>query len=354
MIMSKPNYGIVSDVHLHNWSAFSSVLPSGENERLRIILDELSHAVDTMVSAGCKRMYIAGDLFHVRGKITPSVMNPTLRMFEQLIKKIDIRIIPGNHDLESDESCELTNATQALSALGCVVATEPMYFTDDDVLMIPWEPSLAKLKKTMKELHTKYEPNAVIIHAPLNGVIPGIPDHGLESKELGGIGYKKVFCGHYHNRTDFGNGVWSCGALTHQTWNDVNTNAGFLIVSGDDVEAYDGYAPRFVDYSESMSDAEAKLHCAGNYVRVKLGEATEKDIQIIRELVKSEYDAKAVMVHAQPMRTTSARTSSVKSGASLEVSVHDYVAGSETTVDKALLNKECIEIMAQADTGEDD
>ena len=89
-------------------------------------------------------------------------------------------------------------------------------------------------------------------------------------------------------------------------------------------------------------------------MRVRLGEASEKEIQVVRELVKSEYNAKAVMVHAQPKRTTTDRTSSVKAGASLDVSVHDYVKDSNTSVDKAALSRECIAIMAEADTGEDD
>jgi DNA repair exonuclease SbcCD nuclease subunit len=352
--MFKPSYGIVSDIHLHNWSAFSSVLKTGENERLMIILDELRNAANTMVKAGCERMYIAGDLFHVRGKITPSVMNPTLKVFRELVKLLEVRIIPGNHDLESDDSCELTNATQALEALGCVIVTKPMYFKDDDVLMIPWVSHLSDLKKQMAYYQSEYEPDAVIIHAPLNGVIPGIPDHGLEAGDLASMGFNKVFCGHYHNRTDFGNGVWSVGATTHQTWGDVNTKAGYLIVSGDTVEPYDSQAPRFVDYNEEISEADAKTLCTDNYVRVRLGEASEKEIQVVRELVKSEYNAKAVMVHAQPKRTTSDRTSSVKAGASLDVSVHDYVKDSNTSVDKAALSRECIAIMAEADTGEDD
>lgn len=352
--MSTPAYGIVSDIHLHNWSAFASILASGENDRLRITLDELYKSAVLMADQGCKRMYIAGDLFHVRGKITPSVLNPTLATFKRIMELIDVRIIPGNHDLESDDSKELTNATQALAALGCTVVTDPTVFHDDSVAMVPWEPSLSELKKTLKKLYDHSEPKTAIIHAPLNGVIPGIPDHGLEAKELAGLGYKYVFCGHYHNRVDFKNGVWSIGALTHQTWNDVNTGAGYLIVSGDTVEAFDTDAPAFVDYDETLDDKAAHQLCVGNYVRVKLGEASEKEIQMIRELVKSEYEAKAVTVHALPKKTTTARPATIKAGASIEASVSEYVDNSDTSVDKAALNRECTAILSEADNGEDD
>lgn len=353
--MSKPPYGVASDIHLHNWSAFSGVLPTGENDRLMILLEELESSAQVMADQSCKRMYLAGDLFHVRGKITPSVINPTLAAFKRIMEIIDVRIIPGNHDLESDDSKELTNATQALAALGCTVVTEPTYFEDDDVMMFPWNPSLSDLRKELSWFYTEYEPKTAIIHAPLNGVIPGIPDHGLEAKELADIGYDYIFCGHYHNRVGFGNGVWSIGALTHQTWNDVHTEAGYLIVHHDDtVEPFNTNAPRFVDYDETLDDEQAKKLCQGNYVRVKLGEASEKEIQVIRELVKSEYEAKAVTVHALPKKTTTTRSASIKAGASIEASVSEYVENSETTVDKELLNRECTAILAEANTGEDD
>jgi DNA repair exonuclease SbcCD nuclease subunit len=353
--MSKTPYGIVSDIHLHNWSAFSSILSTGENERLMLVLQALESSAHEMHREGCKRMYIAGDLFHVRGKITPSVLNPTLAAFKRIVKLLDVRIIPGNHDLESNDSCELTNATQALAALGCTVITKPTQFFDDDVYMVPWEAHLGELKKKLKVGWEEHQPETAIIHAPLNGVIPGIPDHGLDDKELASLGFDFIFSGHYHNRVDFGNGVWSIGALTHQTWSDVNTGAGYLIVYGDrKIRALESDAPKFVDLDDSMTNAQAKTVCAGNYVRVKLGEASEKDIQEVRERVKSEYDAKSVIVHAQPKRTTSERTSTVKAGASLEASVHEYIAGSETTVDKKALSKECAAVLAESETGEED
>lgn len=347
-------FGIVSDIHLHNWSAFSKILPSGENERLMIILHELEVAAEMMHQTGCKRMYIAGDLFHVRGKITPSVLNPTLEVFERITKTLEVRIIPGNHDLESDTSCELTNATQALASLGCDVVTKPTYYADDDVLMVPWEPDLGTLRRTLSEQHSEHEPTSAIIHAPLNNVIAGIPDHGLEADDLAKIGYQQVFVGHYHNRKDFNNGTWSIGALTHQTWGDVNTDAGYLIVKGDEVAQYTTSAPKFVDYDETQSDDQTRERCKGNYVRVKLGEASETEIQAIRELVKGELGAKEVVVHATPKRVTTERKASIKSGASLEASVHDYVSHSDTNVDKTELSRECTAILMEADTGEDD
>lgn len=348
-------YGVVSDVHLHNWSAFSELLPNGENNRLRHTLDALLQAASLFRQSGARRMYIAGDLFHVRGKISPSVLNPTLKTFEQIVNEIEVRIIPGNHDLESDDSKELTNATQALAALGCKVVTEPTYFEDDDVLMVPWEPSLSKLRDTLSAMSTKHKAEAAIIHAPLNGVIPGIPDHGLEASELGDLGYQLIFCGHYHHHVDFGNGVYSIGATTHQTWSDVDTKAGCLIVTADrQVEHRELDAPKFVAFDDGLSGQAAIDRYAGNYVRVKLGEASESEIQTLRESLTGDYGARGVIIHAQPVRKTVERSATIAAGSSLEASVGEFIRHSETAVDKSALAHECEAILAEADNGEDD
>lgn len=344
--------GLVSDVHLHNWSTFAQILPTGENERLMITLGALREAADDMIAKGCKTLYIAGDLFHVRGSLPPSVLNPTLDTFKYIISRMDVRIIPGNHDLESDDTRALTNATQALAALGCTVVTEPTFFVDDEVLMVPWEPSLRQLREVLREQGSKHTARAAIIHAPLNKVIAGIPDHGLDAEELGDIGYSRVFVGHYHNRKRFdigSNQVWSVGALNHQTWNDVNTRAGYIIMRGDGaVEEYETSSPKFVDFDETLSSEESLEQCRGNYVRVKLGQATEKEIALVRELALGELEARRVVIHATPKRVTSERKASIKAGSSLEASVFEFVGNAEVAVDRDALMRECESIMNQA------
>lgn len=59
--MSKP-YGVVSDQHAHNWNTFSHTLASGENSRLRIILDELLRAAQEVKDKGGDLLIDAGDV----------------------------------------------------------------------------------------------------------------------------------------------------------------------------------------------------------------------------------------------------------------------------------------------------
>lgn len=68
-------YGVISDPHYHRWDAFATTNADGLNSRLEIQLDATKEAAKAMKAAGCKHMLVAGDTFHVRGAISPSVLH---------------------------------------------------------------------------------------------------------------------------------------------------------------------------------------------------------------------------------------------------------------------------------------
>lgn len=348
-------YAIISDVHLHNWSVFASTNSNGENTRLRIILDEIRTVANQLVhkQASNRRMYIAGDLFHVRGKIAPSVLNPTLELFRELSQSpydIEFRIIPGNHDLESKDTNALNNAVQALESIGCVICNVSTVFHDDNVVMIPWYDKLDELRAEIQFMADEVEAgeHSLIIHAPLNGVIKGLPDLGLSPDELLDYGFQNVFCGHYHNHVRFVDSkgkrsVYSVGALTHQTWSDVATHCGGLLVDAGSVSSVESFAPRFVDYDLTWSEAEAEVHCEGNYIRMRLEEATEKEILELREQLKS-WGALGSVIEARPKPKEAVRSGSVQAGASLSVSVAEWIDANVQDAKEAV-QKECDDVL---------
>jgi DNA repair exonuclease SbcCD nuclease subunit len=259
-------YLITSDQHAHSWSAFSTVDKDGVNSRLRTILNELRRAHDVLAEKGGDCSFYAGDLYHVRGRIEPAVFNPTFQAIEAIHDEyLDLAAfaVPGNHDLQGTEATSLGNAMQALGSIDRFTVDTTVGF-HGDVIVIPWHQDLADLRdrlahqaaamKACGRLHK----TDVIIHAPVNGVIKGIPDHGLEAAELAAYGFRRVFAGHYHDHRVFEDGkVISVGALTHQTWSDVGTKAGFLLVYQDRIEHVPTEAPLFVDLDvDAMGDFE--------------------------------------------------------------------------------------------------
>lgn len=343
--MEKP-YGIISDTHNHAWSQFSEVMPDGVNSRLRIILDETYRAAETVAIAGGDTLFHGGDMFHVRGSIAPSVLNPTIECYKRIHQEfgIDVVAIPGNHDLEGRDASFNSNAANSLRDSGVRVVNTPT--TIGGVVLVPWVQDIGKLKESLERWSSKVGDNVdIIIHAPVDGVIMGIPDHGLDPKWLGDLSFRNVFCGHYHNHKDFGNGVYSIGALTHQTWGDVSSVAGFIIVDGGDVIHHASCAPSFVDLD--LTDKKTKLAAfkiEGNYIRVKTTSGDEKKLKQVRDML-TDKGAAGVVIHAIHDKSPTLRTTAtVSAGASVQQSVCEYVKEKGYENQKALI-LECSDIL---------
>lgn len=320
--MRKP-YGLVADVHCHAWSAFSRIEEDGVNSRLRIILDELLRVAQEIADLGGDKLVIAGDLFHVRGSVKPSVMNPTAETFQKISEMgITVEAIAGNHDLEGSDATALGNAMQTLGSIeNFHPITSPK--VDDDCVYFPWYASLDDLRDAMTGIAPELRKTRdAIIHAPLNGVIKGLPDIGLTPEELSAMGYRRVFVGHFHNHVEFEHGkVFSIGATTHQTWSDPGSLAGFMVVHPDHVEQHLSRAPSFIDLKRP-EDIDV-LNVKGNYVRLKLTDVTEAEIKDFRNELEG-MGALGVSINAT-RRTEANRTASISAGATLEVSVAEFI-----------------------------
>jgi len=343
-----PPYALVSDVHAHSWSQFSKTDADGVNSRLRAILDELLRAARELKKAGGTVLRVAGDLFHVRGNIAPSVFNPTFDCFKQIAAMgIDIEIIPGNHDLESNDTTALGNAMQQLLLIeGCHVVIEPEATDDGQAFMVPWIENLDELRAVC--IKNADPTRDLIIHAPLNGVIKGIPDHGLDPVECAAWGWRRVFIGHYHNHAETAKTVFSVGATTHQTWSDPGTVAGFLLVYPDRVDHYETRAPKFLNID---SHADIGPHIKGNYCRLRFKDADADALKKVRDILEIN-GAAGVVDHSTKKREVT-RGVSTPTNVTLEVSVASFVAN-HLQADQRLSRKqiavEALDVLREART----
>ena len=355
-------YGVISDTHNHNWSAFSSVGPDGVNTRLQSILDETWRAAKAVKDAGGKLLIHTGDLFHVRGSVAPSVLNPTRDLYYKIVHELelDILFLGGNHDFEGREGTRIGNAMSAMTGVGRAVYSEPRTanYLGNDFYVVPWQADLKKLKETLEKGGATYRAKAtLLIHSPIDGVLKGIPPSGLDPTYLAGLGYRLVLSGHYHHHKEVWKNVYSVGALTHQTWSDVGSKAGFLLVEDDltpvsagvapKVTWHESHAPKFVDLSAEMSEPDMFDAADGNYVRVRMTTGDAGKIAEMREALL-EMGALGVTVLAEPPSTTVARAASaVRTASSLEASVDAYVAAASFANPKYVTGL-CAEILAQA------
>lgn len=294
--MSKP-YLLYSDVHLHEWSAFASLSPSGFNSRLDATLNELRRAYDEIRKVKGIHAICGGDLFHVRGRITPTVLNPS-RWFFNSVDDAETYCLSGNHDLASNDARGGHSMVEALEGDHFTAVNKSVVHEPANLVMIPWLSSIEKLKEEIVDqagrLGTRLADYDLIIHAPIDGVLAGLPENGLSAEWLGEQGFKRVFAGHYHNFKDFGNNVYSIGALGHQTWSDVGSKAGFLIVHPDRVERFASHLPSFMDVPDCPED-ELSSYIDGHYVRCTLTDPTTEQVAEARGLLETAGAAGVLM-----------------------------------------------------------
>lgn len=357
-------YGSISDTHHHGWTAFATVNADGINSRLAMTLAETKRCAEEIKARGGKRLYHTGDLFHVRGSVAPSVLIPTTDTYREIIESgIEIRILAGNHDLEFREANRNGSAVTALEGIGCQIVNETTWFHDDRVVMIPWIQNIEELKaeilQAKKWIETRPSPAplrsmervadwTLMIHAPIDGVIKGLPSHGLTDVWLAALGFKKVFSGHYHNHKDFGNGVISVGALTHNSWSDVGSKAGFLIIEDDEVYWRKSHAPEFIEIDGSMDEVDIKLAVPNNYVRCTLNTSKQSEIEQVRQfLLDNGAQGVTILAQKKVVEVEREESSSVSAGASIEQSVDEYVSKSGVSDTKAL-SQLCQSILTDA------
>lgn len=311
-------YGIMSDLHAHQWSAFASTTPEGINSRLALICEEINRCARKVRELGGNQVVIAGDVFHTRGAVAPSVFNPIKRTIDYWCAEgVEFHIIPGNHDLETRDSRELTSAVKMLEAPGVAVWHKPFLFGSSQFAFVPWHEKVKDLKAAIEELRLRVVADSyaiggidLFIHAGIDGVLKGVPDHGLTASDLAAFGFRNVFAGHYHHHADMGGNVYSIGSPTHQTWSDVGTKAGWIIVTGGKPQWFASHAPSFVDITGTESEDDLWAAVDGNFVRAKLGAATPAEIKGWREQL-AKLGAKGVVIQATPVATAPVRTGGV-------------------------------------------
>ena len=343
-------YAIVSDLHFHNWTAFASQ-SDGVNSRLQLQLDGLKQVGAYCANNGIKKLIVAGDVFHVRGSLVPSVLNPVMEAFSDMEDAgITVFAIPGNHDLESKVSDWQKSAITPLESAGVIAYHDPHY--NDGIVYVPWISSLPELLITIEKF-TRSGINVsetdLILHAPLNGVVKGIPDIGLMPSQLEQFGFRNVFCGHYHNHKQMSQTVWSIGALMHQTWSDVGSKAGFIVVDDDGSVTHQELSaeiPRFVDLDMRDDGFQfAPEACRGNFIRVTLDGSDEELVRTAKEGV-SQLGARGALVRVVPPSVTRiTRDDDVKNAGSLEAAVSLYI---DKTFNNPQLQEYCNDLMRRA------
>ena len=326
---NKP-YAICADIHFHNYAAFATLDERGLNSRLTSIIAEFRRIADEVKKVGGDFIVVAGDVFQVRGSVSPEVFNPVSELFEELSDDgVCVFGIPGNHDLTTKETTELGSSVKMLGK-NAVFLHQPEIIHFPQVAMVPWVSTaigtLEAIEKLANELGTSVSRYDLIGHRGLDGTLSNMPASGFTAEAVAEFGFKRAFFGDYHHHRDFGNNVYSIGALTHHNWGDVGTKAGFLMVHHDHVQWFCSNAPKFIDIADVEAAEDLPLVVDGEYVRARVKTAKPAEVNKWRNDLFA-MGAKGVLIQTTaPLAIEKREGVSVKSLAALDQSVQDYVA----------------------------
>ena len=286
-------YGVISDVHFHAWTFGSYTTTNGVNSRLEDTIKEFKRACYEVRKAGGNDIVVTGDLFHTRGEIQPTVNNPVYDMFVELSEdSFDFHVLPGNHDLETDETTEHGCVFKAFSSIrGFNTYYKPTivpigdYGRGEYAIIIPWMTDRI-YEAIQKEKNTKFDHRTFTLfgHAGLNDVLTGVKG-SVTAIDIHNLGMRNAFFGHYHNHKHFSlddgtrqSDVYSVGALTHQSFKDVGSTAGFIVVhSLENVRFHNSEAPEFINFDHDDWMRTSGLDprkFTNNYVRMNFASKT--------------------------------------------------------------------------------
>lgn len=261
---------IFTDLHVFP-HRFGAGIDSSTGRQSRLqdcinVLDATANLVDDIEAS--HRLFL-GDMFHVRGRLAPSFLNPVVDHYREVHHKdwgADFTdwLIVGNHDMEARIAGEnalrslKSESVRVLDSFGVEVMTGGI---GDDIVIgwVSYHPdvkvmrgnikAVAALRRTMPMKDT-IKKGVFIIHHGIDGAMPNIPDCGIGPSDLPTEDFDWCFCGDYHMHKELVKGkAWMVGAPMHHNFGDAGQARGWMTldtVTGEVELVENEKSPKFI------------------------------------------------------------------------------------------------------------
>ena len=178
-----------------------------------------------------------GDAFDNRKSIDFWGLDWTKRVVLEPLRKYQVHMIVGNHDIFLRNSTEINAPELLLKDYPNIVtysSPQTIKVGGLDIMMVPWicnenyNQTLDQIKKTKAKVamgHLEFQ--GFRVNRQL------IMEHGLDSKVF--ENFDRVYSGHYHTRSDNGK-IFYLGNPYEMYWTDVNDTRGFHIFDTETLE----------------------------------------------------------------------------------------------------------------------
>lgn len=224
---TKGGFIVCADLHAHDWKEGGEPI-GGINGRLMDWCNAMREMIGIARELEVMRIYILGDVFHLKKNITEQVFNQVWSYFSHA-RDLGLTFIAGNHDRENDRYDSVTIWSWRSFA---DVIVEPE--VDGDNVFVPWLYEQERVLKFLKD--QKKARHMLMFHGEMDGAVVGPTDYALKSvmtqKSLGAGQYEMLFAGHLHKRQQV-KGVWYPGSHIAKDFGELEQDKGVLYVEPD-------------------------------------------------------------------------------------------------------------------------
>lgn len=291
----------VADVHLGNHKIYGGELKSGVNDRASMVLASLKAAYNLARDAGCKKLFIVGDLFDT-SKPSPQLITAVMGVVMYGGKLgIHTYAMLGNHDMESAALGD--HAMGPLVSVATVLEKPEIIQLDDtEVWAVPFQAGKAEdwlplvLAEVGKRAGAGSSASSRVLALHLGLRDGKTPPWLVGSHDSIGVELVKelqrrhdidaVFAGNWHNPATWGS-IVQIGTLCPTGFDNPGTEFGTMAVYDSkrpkDANVLDVPGPRFLKLDDAAGLEGLEATSAYRlYVRVKCDlttrEATEQAI----------------------------------------------------------------------------
>lgn len=285
--VTKGGFLVTADWHCHCWRDGGEPV-GGINGRLKDFLTAFDQLVAYAKEHEVKRIYVAGDIFHLKKNIP-------VQAFDQLwlhlwqARTLEWIFLAGNHDREDDRHDSVT--ILPFKDVGRVIV-EPEH-DDHTVVYVPWLYEQERIQKFMTQLG-KREYDMLVFHGEMDGALVGPTDYHIKSvvteQSFGLKRFRQIYAGHLHKRQEI-NGVWYPGSLLAKDFGEIEMDKGFLHVTDAGVAPVVLHSPKFMTYFLRPKPPEKIIRqicstIAGNFVRILSAEPV--DPALVKQFEQAE------------------------------------------------------------------